>query len=218
MKRLHRRDLFCWSAFNETLNIDFNSFAWIREGGNVLFDPLPLSPHDLAHLRKLGGAAWIVLTNSNHLRASREVARELGARIAGPVAEKDRFPVPCDQWLDEGDEPFPGLRVIKMEGSKTPGELALLLDETALVTGDLIRAHRAGSLMMLQPEQGLQDRAAALASIRRTVQLERIEAILVGDGWCLFQDGRKHLERLVEMLSREDGRSTPRSSSSSAPA
>ena len=36
-----------------------------------------------------------------------------------------------------------------LDGSKTPGELAFVLDGTTLVTGDLIRAHAAGSLMLL---------------------------------------------------------------------
>src|SRR4051812_14808909 len=99
MKRLHRRDLFCLSVFNEPLNIDFNSFAWIRGEGNVLIDPLPLSTHDLAHLRKLGGAAWVIVTNSDHMRATRDIVKELGARVAGPAAEQSRFPVSCELWL-----------------------------------------------------------------------------------------------------------------------
>jgi hypothetical protein len=193
MKRLHRRELFAWSTFSERLNIDFNSVAWIREGGNVLIDPLPLSAHDLAHLKELGGAAWIVITNSAHVRAAKELAAELGARLAGPAAEKDAFPLACERWLSEGDEPFPGLRVFAMEGSKTPGELALLLEETTLITGDLVRSHRAGSLMMLLPEQGLKDPERAKASVRRLLDHPRIEAVLVGDGWCVFHDGHKHL-------------------------
>jgi glyoxylase-like metal-dependent hydrolase (beta-lactamase superfamily II) len=197
MKRLHRRDLFCWSAFIERLDIDFNSFAWIREGGNVLVDPLPLSEHDRKHLRELGGAAWIVLTNSSHVRGAKEIATEFGARIAGPAAEREGFPIPCDRWLKEGDEFLPGLRIHELDGSKTPGELALVLDDTTLIAGDLLRSHRAGELMLLKPEQGMKDRTRAATSLRRLLAYERLQALLLGDGWCVFRDGRKMLEEFL---------------------
>src|SRR5262245_37806873 len=183
MKRLHRADLFCWSQFDERRDVDFHSVAWIRDGGNVVIDPLPMSAHDLAHLRTLGGAAWIVITNSDHVRGAAELARLLGARLAGPAGERDQFPLRCDRWLEDGEELVPGLRALALDGSKTPGELALLLDETTLVTGDLVRAHQAGSLMLLRPEQGLTDAAAARASVARLAALPRLAAVLVGGGW-----------------------------------
>lgn len=200
MKRLHRKDLYAWSVFNERLNIDFNAFAWIRspaEGGNVLVDPLPLTAHDAEHLRTLGGAAWIVITNSDHLRGAKEIAAAFGAKIAGPAAEKAAFPLACDRWLAEGDELVPGLLTFELEGSKTPGELALLLEGTTLISGDLIRAHRAGSLMTLLPEQKLKDPKLARESIARIAKRGGIEAVLVGDGWNVFRDGQKLLGELL---------------------
>jgi glyoxylase-like metal-dependent hydrolase (beta-lactamase superfamily II) len=197
MKRLHRKDLYCWSTFAERLDIDFNSFAWIRKGGNILVDPLPMSEHDRKHLRELGGAAWIVVTNSAHVRGAKEIATEFGCKIAGPSAEREGFPLPCDRWLKDGDELVPGLRVLELEGSKTPGELALMLEDTTFISGDLLRSHRAGELMLLKPEQNLKDRAKALASLRRVLAYERLEALLVGDGWCIFRDGRKQLEEFL---------------------
>jgi glyoxylase-like metal-dependent hydrolase (beta-lactamase superfamily II) len=197
MKRLHRRDLFCWSEFSEKLDIDFNGFAWIREGGNVLVDPLPLSEHDRKHLRELGGAAWIVVTNSSHERGVKEIAAEFGCRIAGPAAEKEGFPIPCDRWLKDGEDFLPGLRILELEGSKTPGELALVLEDTTFISGDLLRSHRAGELGLLRPEQGLKDAARAVTSLRRVLAYERLQALLVGDGWCVFRDGRKLLEEFL---------------------
>jgi glyoxylase-like metal-dependent hydrolase (beta-lactamase superfamily II) len=196
MKRLHRRDLMCWSTFAERLDIDFTGFVWTREGGNVLVDPLPLAPHDRAHLEKLGGAAWIVLTNSDHVRGAAEIAAAFGAKIAGPAGERETFPLRCDSWLAGGDDFLPGLEVHALDGSKTPGELCLVLDGTTLITGDLVRSHRAGSLMLLMPPK-LKDEAAARKSIARVVERSRIEHVLVGDGWHVFGNGR---ERLAELL------------------
>jgi glyoxylase-like metal-dependent hydrolase (beta-lactamase superfamily II) len=199
MKSLHRPDLYAWSAFDPERNVDFNSVAWIRPGGNVLIDPVPLSAHDRVHLEGLGGAAWIVVTNSDHVRDAPSIAADTGARLAGPAAERDAFPLACQRWLHDGEELVPGLLALELQGSKTPGELALLLDQTTLITGDLIRAHRAGSLMLL-PDAKLKDRAAAVASLQRLLQHERIDSVLVGDGWSLFHDGHRHLRALAERL------------------
>jgi glyoxylase-like metal-dependent hydrolase (beta-lactamase superfamily II) len=196
MKALHRADLYAWSAFDAERNVDFNSIAWIRAEGNVLIDPLPLSLHDWEHLQSLGGATTIVITNSDHVRDAEAIAQKTSAAIFGPQAEQATFAVRCDRWLKEGDEVVPGLVVLELHGSKTPGELALVLDDLTLITGDLVRAHCANALMLL-PEAKLKDKAAAIASVQRLADLEQIETVLVGDGWPVFQNGHLYLEALI---------------------
>ncbi len=199
MKALHRPDLFGWSAFDEARNVDFNGVAWIRPEGAVLIDPMPMSSHDLAHLEALGSVAWIVVTNGDHVRAAPELAALTGARVAGPAGERETLNLDCDAWLDDGDSLVPGLTALALEGSKTPGELALRIGEQTLITGDLVRAHRAGSLMML-PDPKLTDRAAAVASVWRLAELPGTQAVLVGDGWPVFREGRARLRELAERL------------------
>ncbi|MCZ6656468.1 MAG: MBL fold metallo-hydrolase [Gammaproteobacteria bacterium] len=194
MKRLHRDDIYGWSVFDERLDIDFHSVVWVRLDGNVVIDPLPLSEHDRAHLEQLGPVSTIVITNSDHTRASKPLAEATGARILGPAGERGQLE--CDVWLDDGDEVVPGLTVITLDGSKTPGELALLLEETTLITGDLIRAHAAGSLCLL-PDPKLSDKRQAVASLRRLADLPRIEAVLPGDGWPVFRGGARALADLA---------------------
>lgn len=202
MKRLHRPDLFGWSQFDEQRDLDFHSLLWVRTGGNVAVDPLPLSAHDRDHLERLGGLAWIVVTNSDHLRSARELSQATGARLAGPRGEADSFPVRCDRWLGDGDEVVPGLVAVELNGSKTPGELALLLERTTLISGDLIRAHAAGKLCLL-PEPKLRDKAQAHASLARLAALTDIEAVLVGDGWPVFRDGHRALAELRDQLAAQ---------------
>ena len=199
MKRLHRPDLFAWSAFDEARNIDFNSVVWVRPTGNVVFDPLPMSEHDRAHLDSLGQVAWIVVTNSDHLRATDELALATGALVAGPAGERGQLDLPVSRWLADGDELVPGLQTVALSGSKTPGELAMVLDQTTLLTGDLIRAHVPGELMIL-PDPKLQDKTAACASLRRLADLPGITAVLVGDGWPIFRDGQARLQDLAVRL------------------
>lgn len=194
MKQLHRPDLFGWSRFDEARNIDFHSTLWVRPSGNVAIDPLPLCEHDAAHLRELGGAALIVVTNSDHVRDAARLKEMTGARLGGPRGERERFPIACDVWLGDGDEPVPGLSVIELDGSKTPGELALLIDAATLVTGDLVRAHAGGRLTLL-PEKKLGDRSRALESLARLAALG-VDAVLVGDGWPVFRDGARALAEL----------------------
>jgi glyoxylase-like metal-dependent hydrolase (beta-lactamase superfamily II) len=197
MRPLHRTDLYAWSRYQETTHLDFNSLLWVRPAGNVLIDPLPLEPHDERHLAELGGAAWIVLTNSAHARGAREIAERTGARVLGPAGEREAFPVACASWLSDGEEPFPGLRVRELNGSKTAGELALVLEDETAIFGDLVRAHSAGALMLL-PAVKLRDPAKARASVQRVRALHpRIAHVLVGDGWCAFRNGAALLDELL---------------------
>lgn len=205
MKQLHRDDLFGWSVFDEARNLDFHSVLWRRDEGNVAIDPLPLTPHDETRLRELGGVAAIVVTNSDHVRAAAALATRSGAELLGPRAEADAFPIACKRWLADGDEVVPGLRALELHGSKTPGELALLLEDTTLVTGDLIRAHRGGALCLL-PDAKLRDRERALASLERLTRLGGLRALLPGDGWPVFRDARRLLQ---ELLARERGDPAP---------
>ena len=197
MKLLHRPDMWCWSRFDEVRDVDFNSFVWVRPEGNIVFDPLPMCAHDQRHLGELGGVDWVVVTNSDHIRAAGELYEREGVQLAGPCGERENFPLACDRWLNQDETLAPGLTCLELWGSKPPGELCFLLEETTLITGDLIRAHRAGSLMLLKDSK-LQDPHLARESVRRLLDYTRIDTVLVGDGWPLFGDGYAHLKKLIE--------------------
>jgi hypothetical protein len=199
VKRLHRSDLWGWSRFDEERDLDFHSVLWVRDGGNVAVDPLPLGAHDRAHLERLGGLRTIVVTNSDHVRDAAALADVTGAEIVGPVGEREGFPIRCHRWIGDSEDVVPDLVALALEGSKTPGELALLLGGTTLITGDLVRAPRAGGLDRL-PDAKLRDRAAAAISLRRLAALPDIEAVLVGDGWPVFRGGGLALLELTGSL------------------
>lgn len=196
MKRTHRPDVWCWSAFNADRDLDFNSYLWARRYGNVVIDPLPMNEHDLDHLERLGGVSTIVITNSDHVRGAMDLLRRYDIDLCGPMGERAGFPLNCTRWLSDGDEVVPGLTALVMNGSKTAGELALLLEDTTLITGDLVRAPHGGALAML-PEAKLADAHAALASVRRLEELDKVQAVLVGDGWPLFTGAHEAISTLL---------------------
>jgi glyoxylase-like metal-dependent hydrolase (beta-lactamase superfamily II) len=161
---------------------------------------LPLRLHDEVHLGELGGVDWILVTNSDHVRAAAALASRTGARLAGPRAERADFPIDCQVWLGDGDAPVEGIEIVELGGSKTPGELALIIEEETLIVGDLVRGHVAGKLNLL-PDGKLSDRASAVASVRRLFDRPKIETVLVGDGWPVFRGGRQALSELLAELS-----------------
>lgn len=196
MKQLHRADLFGWSAFDDERNLDFHSVLWVREQGNVIIDPLAMSEHDYKHLHQLGGASIIVITNSDHCRNAKNIAALTGAVIYGPAAEQHSFPIVCKHWVADLEEIVPGLEAYKLDGSKTPGELALILEHDTLITGDLIRCHCGGELCIL-PDAKLADKTLAIKSVKRLANLSAIKTVLSGDGWPLFNNGGEALQKLA---------------------
>jgi len=194
MKTLHRNDLFSWTTFDTARNIDFHGTYWSGQGG-VLIDPLPLSDHDRAHVESLGGARTVVVTNSDHARAALELSKAFGATLCGPSAEREALGWVDARWVGDGDAVVPGLTALALDGSKTPGELALVLEDTTLITGDLVRGQFGGRLNRL-PDEKLGDVAAAGLSIQRLAGLPSIEAVIVGDGWPIFTRGHEALAAL----------------------
>jgi Metallo-beta-lactamase superfamily len=202
MKQLHCKNLFGWSAFNPERNIDFNSLLWVRPEGNVMVDPLPLSLHDANHVVTLGGVDIVVLTNSDHVRSAEAIASQFGAILYGPAAERESFPIACQHWLKDSEVVVPGLVAYQLDGSKTPGELALLLNNNTLIMGDLIRCHVAGELCLL-PDAKLKNKDNALASLKKLAALSGITTVWLGDGWPIFHYGGQALQDLADKMALE---------------
>ena len=191
--------MYCYSVFDEERNIDFNGSLWVSPLGNVLIDPVRMEDYDKKHLESLGGASHIIITNSDHIRDTESISLLTGAKCWGPLAEKEKFPFECDGWLKDGDQPIKGVDVFSLEGSKTEGELAILIEKNTLVTGDLIRSHEGGRLCML-PNEKLQNRPLAIESIKRMASIKGIQAVIPGDGWPVFNYGHEALLELSQQI------------------
>ena len=199
-------DVRYWSRPQLDRGIDFNGFLWVRPAGNVLIDPLELDAAEFEALRAAGGAAWILLTNFDHLRAAPSLRAALGAKVLAPLEEKPRFgseAAQVDAWYsDAGD--LPGgigeeLDVFALRGGKSVYEAAFWLKASrALVFGDLVRCHRSGALQLL-PAPKIANRAAVIESLRVLRELPA-RAVLLGDGDSVFCGGERAFGELLDGL------------------
>ena len=197
MKKILFDDIYAWSTFNETRQIDFNGHLWVRPEGNVLVDPVPMIESDLAQFDALGGAAWIVITNKDHEREAAFFQKRTGAQIAAHAEDIGAIEVEVNRSLADGDEIVPGLQVIHLPYGKSPGEIALYWSEKKLIlAGDLVAGEPMGKFTLLMDEK-LKDPPRAALELRRFLSLQ-FDAILVGDGHSILQNAREHLIQCLE--------------------
>lgn len=196
MKKVLFDDLYLWSVFNETRQLDFNGHLWVRPEGNVLIDPVAMIPSDLEHLERLGGAAWIAITNTDHERQAAFFRERTGAKIAAHDLDADQLSLPVDRRLADGEELVPGLVALHLHHGKSPGEVALYWPQKKLVlAGDLVVGAPVGRISLLMDEK-LQDPPRAALELRKLLALDFVH-LLVGDGHAILHQGR---ERLLECL------------------
>ena len=201
MQRLAIDGVAMWSVWQPDRSVFFNSYFFKRDEGNIAVDPLAWTPDDEAQMREAGGVAWIVVTNRDHERKTRDLAQLFGAKIAAGERDAPLLSGPVDLALHEGDRAFPGLHVIELHGMKSPGEIALHLRRanTAIV-GDALWGDPAGTVRLL-PDEKLLDVRAAVHSIRKLWALQ-LDALLVGDGACIFHGADKVIGDYLQ--SRKD--------------
>jgi len=195
MQGLALPGLHMWSQWQPDRGMFFSSFLWVREGGNVAFDPLPLSDDDARAVEALGGVATILLTNRDHERGAAAMRERFGARVLSSRAEAELFELKVDETFDR--QVMPGLSAIPLEGAKTPGEVAFLTEDRAVaIVGDAILGTPAGALSFL-PDAKLGDPVALALSLRR-LWSPRLRTLLLGDGASLYVGADDALTALLE--------------------
>lgn len=201
MKRQLVDGLYSWSVFSEARQIDFNGHLWVREGGNVIVDPVAIGRADLAQLMELGGAAVIVVTNRDHARETEALRERTGAKVVAHRDEVGILPFPVDRAVAEGEEIVPGLEVVHLRHGKSPGEIALVWPALgAALIGDVVWGGPAGAFSFL-PDEKLADPPRAALELRKLLAYPGLRDVLVGDGHSVFGNGR---ERLLECLAARD--------------
>jgi uncharacterized cupin superfamily protein/glyoxylase-like metal-dependent hydrolase (beta-lactamase superfamily II) len=182
LQRTSLEGISMWSRWQPDRALNFNSF-FVRGKENVLVDPLALDERDLEAIRA-EGVAWVVLTTRDHERAAAVLAQELKAKVAAPALDVPEIAVHVDRELHDG-ETLGRMRIIALDGMKSPGEIALhLADCATVILGDALWGDPPGKLRMV-PDEKLADAKRATLSLRRIWALEP-KHLLVGDGHCIY--------------------------------
>ena len=201
MKELFK-DVYTWARFSEEKGLNFNGWFILRQHplfGNLSIDPPPPTEEDLAQMKSLGGVQWIVITNRNHVRWSRELQQRFGARIEMHAADAGTVDLAVDHRFEDGHMVAGFLRVVTVPNNKSPGESALHWPERKLlILGDALIGKPPGWLTLLPPEK-YADVALAREGIQVLLDLD-FDAILLGDGEPILKNGKEAVERFLEEL------------------
>jgi glyoxylase-like metal-dependent hydrolase (beta-lactamase superfamily II) len=159
-----------------------------------------LGERDLEAITDAGGAAWIIVTTRDHEREAEALAKKLGAKIAAPALDVAEMKAKVDRRLQDGDT-IGRVRVVQLEGMKSPGEFGLhVADCATVIVGDALWGDPPGSLRMV-PDEKLGDPKRAARSLRQLLKLEP-KCILVGDGHCIYRNATDAIGEYLE--SRAD--------------
>jgi uncharacterized cupin superfamily protein len=184
-----------WSQWQSDRGMFFSSFLWVREGGNVAFDPLPLSDDDVRAIEALGGVATVLLTNRDHERGAAAMRERFGARVLSSRREAELFELRVDGTFDR--QALPGLLAIPLDGAKTPGEVAFLTEDFQVaIAGDAILGTPAGALSFL-PDAKLGNPVELALSLRR-LWSPWLRTLLLGDGASIYSGAEEALATLIE--------------------
>jgi len=117
--------LLIWKSYDPALKTDLFSTAITTRNGTFLVDPIPLADAALAQLLNAGSVTGVIVTNSNHLRASADFADRFSIPI---FAHPQTFP----------DQRFPGTKVRQSNGlvRSRVGDGSKICDELAVITID----------------------------------------------------------------------------------
>lgn len=191
--------IFMWSRWQPDRALFFNSF-FVKGDENVIVDPLAIEEADLRAIDSEGGAAWIVITTRDHEREAAALVQRFKAKVAAPELDAPEIEIHVDRQLHDGDK-IGRAEIIQLEGMKSPGELALYLEDcNTVIVGDALWGDPPGALRMV-PDAKLRNPQMAALSLRRLWALEP-ENILVGDGYSLFGGATRAIEKFLE--SRDD--------------
>src|SRR5262245_17575174 len=173
--------VWMWSWLSPPHGYNFNGHLVVDAGGNVCVDPVELTPEAEAKLGELG-AATVVLTNRNHVRAANRVRELTRARtlIHPADAEYARGQgAAIDGALAVGQQLGP-LAVVAAAG-KSPGEVALHWPaRRLLIVGDAVIGNPPGRCSLLR-EKVMDDPSRLRASVRALLDLD-FDTLLAGDG------------------------------------
>ena len=191
---LVRPGLWVWQFYDPAVKSELFSTAISTATGLCLIDPIPLAAAELGDIIAEGRIAAVIITNTNHQRASLDYAQRFSVPILGhPEA------LATLKLHDSGDLSEialrTGLEPIEIEGAVV-GEIALYqpLHGGTLIVGDaLINLDRYGFTFL--PSKYCLDQKQMRRSLRKVVSLE-VKRILFAHGTPIVSGAAELLRQL----------------------
>ena len=131
--------LALWHGYDPAVKADLYSTCVLTPGGAYLIDPIPLQSEALDELVGSGRVSGIIVTNSNHRRASAQFAEQFSIPVfARCETFSDKMPRQFRKVAD-GDEVCDGLFLSGIEGAAA-GEIVLHYAPSGgtLIVGDAL--------------------------------------------------------------------------------
>ena len=189
--------LALWHSYDPAVKAELYSTCLLTSDGACLIDPIPLESEALDELVGSARVAGIIVTSSNHDRASSRFAEKFSVPI---FARRDGFP---DKTPDEfrsvadGDEICDELRVIGIEGAG-PGEIALYhpADNGTLIVGDALINFEPYGLTFL-PAKYCSNEKEMRRSLLKLLDY-KAERMLFAHGIPILSGASDRLQRLLD--------------------
>jgi hypothetical protein len=189
--------LALWHTYDPAVKAELYSTCLLSSDGACLIDPIPLESEALDELVGSARVARIIVTSSNHDRASSRFAEKFSVPI---FARRNAFP---DKTPDEftsvadGDEICDELLVIAIEDAG-PGEIALYhpADNGTLIVGDALINFEPYGFTFL-PGKYCSNEKEMRQSLRKLLDY-KAERMLFAHGMPILSGASERLQDLLD--------------------
>jgi hypothetical protein len=185
-----------WHSYDSAVKAELYSTCLGMSGGTYFIDPIPLVSEALDELIGANCVAAIIITNSNHHRASAKFAEKFSVPLFGPT---EAFPNKAARELKrvtDGDEISEGLRVIGIEGAGD-GEIALHYapDGGTFIIGDALINFEPYGFTFL-PAKYCSNQKQMRRSLRKLLAY-KAERMLFAHGLPILSEASERLQGLL---------------------
>jgi metallo-beta-lactamase superfamily protein len=190
-------DLFLWQAYDPKVKADLFSTALLTPAGLLIVDPISLAGAAINELQQIAAVVGIIVTNSNHARASLEFAKRFSAPLFARRESLKGKKVPFTE-VRNGDGICAAVDVIAIDGA-APGEIALhyASNNGTLIVGDALINFEPHGFSLL-PKKYCSDEKEMRRSLGKLLAAKSVR-MLFAHGTPILSGATARLHRLLDV-------------------
>ena len=189
--------LAVWHGYDPAVKADLYSTCVLTPRGAYLIDPIPLQSETLDELVGSSRVSGIIVTSSNHRRASAQFAEQLSIPVfAHCETFSDKMPSQFRKVAD-GDEICDGLGLSCIEGASV-GEIVLHYAPRGgtLIVGDALINFEPYGFTFL-PAKYCSNEKEMRRSLQKLLRY-KADRILFAHGWPILSGANERLQALLD--------------------